>query len=56
MKQVEYIVYKEGNNWMVNDNGHLTALPYFVKTKKAVREYLINGNDNPEITIKITFA
>lgn len=38
MKQV--IVYKQGSNWVINNNGYISNLPYWVKTKKQVREHL----------------
>lgn len=33
------IAYKNGSNWEVNNNGYVYQLPYWVKTKKQVREY-----------------
>ena len=37
---MEAIVYKQGLNWISNIEGYLTQLPYWVKTKKQVKEYL----------------
>ena len=56
MKTREIIAYRNGLNWEINDDGHIGTLPYYVKTKKDVREYLVNGNDNPAIIIKVIFA
>ena len=38
---MEVVVYKQGLNWICNNNGYLTQLPYWVKTKKQVKEYLV---------------
>ena len=37
---MEAIVYKQGLNWISNIEGNLTQLPYWVKTKKQVKEHL----------------
>ena len=37
---MEAIVYKQGLNWISNIEGYLTQLPYWVKTKKQVKEHL----------------
>lgn len=46
IKQIimEAIVYKQGLNWISNIGGYLTQLPYWVKTKKQVKEYLSDYN------------
>lgn len=41
---MEAIVYKQGLNWISNIGGNLTQLPYWVKTKKQVKEYLSDYN------------
>lgn len=40
MKTREFIVYRQGSNWIVNDNGVLSTLPYYVETRKDVLLYL----------------
>ena len=37
---MEARVYKQGLNWISNIEGYLTQLPYWVKTKKQVKEHL----------------
>lgn len=39
MKTKEIIAYKQGQNWMVNNNGEVYSLPHYVMTKKDVILY-----------------
>lgn len=55
MKEIEIIAYKQGNQWVVNENGYTKQLHYSVKTKQDVIN-LYAYSDNPDVKYKVTFA
>ena len=57
-KTRKVIAYKQGDQWIVNDNGQVNSVPSYLTTKKALREYLaeMQRQSDPDVTVKITFA
>lgn len=43
------IAYKENNNWVINSNGYLLILPHWLTTKKMVRSWIKEQNNNASV-------
>jgi benzoyl-CoA reductase/2-hydroxyglutaryl-CoA dehydratase subunit BcrC/BadD/HgdB len=48
------VVYKEGGNWIVNDDSNLRTLNHSIKTKKQVTDFL--KEDYPDKDVMVIFA
>ena len=46
MKKI--IAYRQGQDWIVNINGYLKQLHYSIKTKKEVKEWFEERQNNRE--------
>jgi len=58
MKTYKAIVYQQGSDWILSDNGAIEPLPWHIKTKKQVREFLKSRLKDtcPGQKLRITWA
>ena len=52
------IAYQQGGQWVINDNGYIRSLPWYVKTRQQVRTHVAQMQKlaDPDIKLKIKWS
>lgn len=53
---IEVIAYREGGNWVYNENGVLYRMPHHIRSVGDVRKAFREAGDCTNVVYKVTFA